>query len=88
MTPEAFVLIEAEVGKEEDTLKDVKKVEGVKEAYPVYGRYDIIARVYGKDKNELNKRIINYIRKLDCIRTTVTMEVVEGFSKEKGDYKP
>jgi len=43
--PLAFVLINAEIGEEAEVLKALKKVENVKEAYLIYGVYDIIARV-------------------------------------------
>jgi DNA-binding Lrp family transcriptional regulator len=43
--PKAFVLINAEIGFEDEVLKSLKKIENVKEAYMVYGIYDIIVRV-------------------------------------------
>ena len=43
--PIAFVLINAEIGSEADVLKELRKVEGVEEAYSVYGVYDVIAKV-------------------------------------------
>ncbi|MEM2905906.1 MAG: hypothetical protein QW057_08640 [Candidatus Bathyarchaeia archaeon] len=41
----AFVLINAEIGEEVEVLKALRKLENVKEAYLIYGVYDIIARV-------------------------------------------
>lgn len=43
--PQAFVLINSEIGAEEEVLRNLKKFESVKEAYIVYGVYDIVARV-------------------------------------------
>jgi len=76
MTPQAFVLIKTEFGSEKKVLKEVKKVDGVKEAHPVYGHYDIMARVYGKNDDELNERIVNDLRKLDNVESTLTMRVI------------
>ncbi|MEM3027772.1 MAG: Lrp/AsnC ligand binding domain-containing protein [Candidatus Bathyarchaeia archaeon] len=43
--PLAFVLINAEIGEEAQVLKALRRIENVKEAYLIYGVYDIIARV-------------------------------------------
>lgn len=43
--PLAFVLLNAEIGDEVEVLKALKRLENVKEAYLIYGVYDIIARV-------------------------------------------
>lgn len=43
--PQAFVLINSEIGAEEEVLNTLRSMESVKEAYIVYGVYDIIARV-------------------------------------------
>ena len=68
----AFVLINTETGLESDVLKDLKKVEEVDEAFAVYGVYDIIARVKAPTMDKL-KEIIWRIRKLDKIRSTITL---------------
>ncbi|MEM3807420.1 MAG: Lrp/AsnC ligand binding domain-containing protein, partial [Nitrososphaerota archaeon] len=43
--PIAFVLINTEIGAEEEVVKQIKKLPAVKEAYLVYGVYDIVAKV-------------------------------------------
>ena len=43
--PLAFVLINADLGTEEELVKELKKIEEVKEVYVVYGVYDIIAKI-------------------------------------------
>jgi len=76
--PTAFVLINTEIGSEADVLGTLKKVEGVAEAFAVYGVYDIIARV-GADTMDKLKEIVTWrIRRLDKVRSTLTMIVVEG----------
>jgi len=57
--PTAFVLINTEIGCEEDILKELKKIPNVKEAYAVYGVYDIVARVEGATMDEL-KEVISW----------------------------
>jgi len=73
----AFVLINTETGSEADVLKDMKKVEGVNEAFAVYGVYDIIARVKADSMDKLKEIVTLHIRKLDRVRSTLTLIVSE-----------
>ncbi|HJX02537.1 MAG TPA: Lrp/AsnC ligand binding domain-containing protein [Candidatus Bathyarchaeia archaeon] len=75
--PTAFVLINTEIGSEADVLKELKKVEGVEEAYAVYGVYDIIARVKADTMDKLKETVTWKVRRLDKVRSTLTMIVVE-----------
>ena len=76
--PTAFVLINTEIGSSiVDVLEDLKKVEGVDEAFAVYGVYDIIARVRAESMDKLKEIVTWRIRRVDKVRTTLTMIVVE-----------
>jgi len=75
--PTVFVLINTETVSVGDVLKDLKKVEGVDEAFIVYGVYDIVAKVNAKSMNHLNEIITWHIRKIDKVRTTLAMMVAE-----------
>jgi DNA-binding Lrp family transcriptional regulator len=75
--PTAFVLINTEIGSETDVLKELKKVEGVDEASAVYGVYDIVARVKADTMDRLKEIVTWRIRRLDKVRSTLTMIVVE-----------
>lgn len=79
--PTAFVLINTEIGSEADVLKDLKKVEGVEEAHAVYGVYDIIARVKADTMDKLKEIVTWKVRRLDKVRSTLTMIVVEEPSR-------
>lgn len=76
--PTAFVLINTEIGSEANVLETLKKVEGVDEAFAVYGVYDIIARVKADTMNKLKEIVTWRIRRLDKVRSTLTMIVVEA----------
>jgi len=76
--PTAFVLINAEIGSEEDVLAELKKMKNIKEAYVVYGVYDIVAKVESESMDKLKESITWNIRRLDKVRSTLTMIVVEG----------
>jgi len=75
--PIAFVLINAEIGSEAEVLNELKKVEGVDEAYSVYGVYDIIAKVRADSMEKLKDIVTWRIRRLNKVRSTLTMIVIE-----------
>jgi DNA-binding Lrp family transcriptional regulator len=76
--PMAFVLINTEIGSESEVLDELKKIDAVKEAYMVYGVYDVVAKV-GADTMEKLKEIVTWnVRRLDKVRSTLTMIVIEG----------
>ena len=75
--PTAFVLINTEIGSESEVLKALKKVEGVDDSFAVYGVYDIVARVRADTMDKLKETVTWRIRRLDNVRSTLTMIVVE-----------
>jgi len=76
--PLSFVLINAEIGSEDEVLKELKKLPNVKESYVVYGVYDIVAKVEAESMDKLKEVVTWKIRRLDKVRSTLTMIVVEG----------
>ncbi len=75
--PVAFVLINTETEFMEDVLKALRDVEGVEEAYSVYGVYDIVAKVEADSMDKLKDMVTWKIRRLQNIRSTLTMIVIE-----------
>jgi len=75
--PMAFVLINAEIGSEEEVLKELQKVEGVAEAYIVYGVYDIVCKIKADSMDKLKDLVTWHVRRLSKVRSTLTMIVVE-----------
>ena len=75
--PMAFVLINAEIGSEEEVLKELKKVEGVTEAFVVYGVYDVVAKIRADTMDKLKDMVTWHVRRLNKVRSTLTMIVVE-----------
>lgn len=69
----AFVLVNIEVGYEEEVLKKIKMIPEVKEAHILHGVYDIIAVLETGDKQYLKEVINMKIRRLDKVRSTMTM---------------
>jgi DNA-binding Lrp family transcriptional regulator len=76
--PIAYILINAELGKEEDLIADLRKMENITEVYFVYGVYDVIAKVEAADMEKLKEIVAFKIRRLKEVRSTLTMTVAEG----------
>jgi len=74
----ALVLINTEVGMEQEVVNQLKTMKSVKEAYMVYGVYDAVAFVEAEKIEELKNAVSYDIRKLNGVRSTVTMMVAEG----------
>jgi DNA-binding Lrp family transcriptional regulator len=72
------VLINADLGAEEDLLKKLREIPNVREVYVVYGVYDIVARVEADTMEKVKETITWHIRRLDKVRSTLTMIVVEA----------
>jgi len=73
----AYVLINSEVGKEDEVIAQLRKMEGVKEVNFVYGVYDIVTKVETDDVKKLKEVVIARIRRLDFVKSTLTMIVME-----------
>jgi len=76
--PAAYVLINSEIGAEDSVVKELKKIKNVKECYVVYGVYDVIAKVEAETMDKLKECISWNVRRLDKVRSTLTMIIVEG----------
>lgn len=72
------MLINAEIGSEDEVLKELRKLSNVKESYVVYGVYDVVAKVEAESMDKLKEIVTWKIRRLDKVRSTLTMIVVEG----------
>jgi DNA-binding Lrp family transcriptional regulator len=82
MPVKAFVLINTQIGSEEEVLKDLRSLEEVEEAHIVYGVYDIVAKVIAEDINKLRDIVTMKIRKMKKIMSTTTMVVIEEKRKQ------
>lgn len=76
--PAAFVLVNAEIGSEDEVLEDLRGTKGVIGSWIVYGVYDIVAKIEADTMDELKEIITTNIRGLENVRSTLTMIIVEG----------
>ena len=75
--PRAFVLINVESGSEDEVLKELKKIEGVEEAYFSYGVYDLITKIKADTMENLKDMVTRRIRALNKVRSTLTLIMME-----------
>ncbi len=73
----AYILISSELGKEDELIKKLRALHEVTEAYVTYGVYDIIAKVEAENQQALKDAVFTRIRKMDEVRTTLTMIVID-----------
>lgn len=76
--PMAFILINTEMSSETEVLEALHKVVNVKEAFVVYGVYDLVARVEADTMDQLKDIVTWKIRRLDRVRSTLTMMAVQS----------
>ena len=75
---EAYVLINCEIGSEEKVIEELKTIDGVKEVHGTFGAYDVLAKVESEQVETLRETITWKIRKIDKIRSTLTLMGIEG----------
>jgi DNA-binding Lrp family transcriptional regulator len=75
--PVAYVLINCELGSENEIIEKIRKVSEVSEVYRVFGVYDIIVRISTSDTETLKEIIAWKIRNVDKVRSALSMIVTE-----------
>ena len=78
----AFVLINSELSYDSEIIQKIKEILGDNtdlkyQIQGVYGIYDIVLKVSSDDGPKLRKKITNEIRKIDKVKSTLTMIVIE-----------
>ena len=74
----AYVLINCELGSEEFVISELKLIEEVVEVHGTFGAYDILAKVEASLVEKLRETITWKIRKINKIRSTLTLMGIEG----------
>ncbi len=72
----AYMLISCEIGEEQLVYSQLKEISEVKNCLITFGSYDIIAEFVTDNPSQMNEVIISKIRKLQKIRSTITLRVV------------
>ena len=74
----AYVLINCELGSEESIIQQLKNIDSIIEVHGTFGAYDILAKIESPTVEALHESITWKIRKIDQIRSTLTLMGVEG----------
>ena len=74
----AYVFLTCDLGYEKTIIKELKRVDSISEVCGIYGTYDIIAKVEHSEIDKLRKIITWNIRKLEHVRSTLTLMKIQG----------
>jgi len=73
----AFVLVNVELGSDDEVESALKKIQPAVGVYQVYGVYDLVVEVNAESDKALKDVIFSVIRSLKHVRSTLTLSVVE-----------
>ena len=76
--PKAYVLINCEIGAEVSIISQLKEIDLVKEVHGTFGAYDVLVVVEADTVEALRETISWKIRKIEKIRSTLTLMTIEG----------
>ena len=68
-----FVLISTVPAKEHDVFSALSNVDEIVEIHPLFGEYDIIAKIEAEDFNQLGQIVIDKIRTVNGVIDTKTL---------------
>jgi len=74
----AYVLINCDLGFDVEIIDEIKQLEDVKEVRGVFGTYDILVKLESANVENLRDIITWKIRKLNRVRSTLTLMTTEG----------
>ena len=75
--PMAYVLINTEPKNMESVVATLEKNDSVVEIFPVYGVYDIVAKIQADTMEKLKDIVTWKVRSLEDVRSTITMLILE-----------
>jgi DNA-binding Lrp family transcriptional regulator len=75
--PTAYILVNTEIGAENQVRVALKRIEGVEEVHNLWGVYDLIANVRADSMEALKYIITNEIEKISKINSKLTMIITE-----------
>ena len=68
-----FVLISAAPAHEHEVYKELSKVPEIIELLPLFGEYDLIAKIEAEDYEKLGSIVVNKIRTIEGVIDTKTL---------------
>ena len=74
----AYVLITCDLGFDVEIIDEIKQLDEVKEVHGIFGAYDIIVKLESDNVENLKDVFTWKIRKLNRVRSTLTLMATEG----------
>lgn len=71
---ETYILINCDLGKEQQIIKFLQKLQNVREVQATHGVYDIIAKIETETERELNDTIQSKILGLESVNCIMTLK--------------
>ena len=68
-----FVLMHVSPLHEHEVFNKISQLQGIKEVHPLFGEYDLIAKIEAEDYDSIGEIIVNKIRTIDGITDTKTI---------------
>ena len=78
----AYVLVKSEMAHEMEVMKDILKIEHVKEAKGTFGVYDIFVKIEADTSQQVEDIITKQIRKIAHVLSTTTLSVIPEQDKK------
>lgn len=72
----AYVLVKSIIAHEMEVLREILKIDGVKEVKGTFGVYDIFVKIQASSKNDIEKIITKNLRKVKNVVSTTTLSVI------------
>tara|TARA_B100000408_G_C10161720_1_gene166748 strand:+ start:44 stop:289 length:246 start_codon:yes stop_codon:yes gene_type:complete len=72
----SFVLVQCTIGHEMEVLRELLKLDSVKEAKGTFGYYDILIKITASTDRDIENVITKKIRKITNVSTTTTLTVI------------
>ena len=71
-----YVLVQCTIGHEMEVLRNLVKLDLVKEAKGTFGYYDILVKIEAQSEKEIEKIVTKTIRKVKNVNATTTLSVI------------
>lgn len=68
-----FVLIDIEPTREKEVYQKLMKIKQIVELYPLFGEYDLIAKVEADDYDEIGAIVVSQVRVIEGVKATKTL---------------
>jgi hypothetical protein len=74
----AYILINCDMGSEGSVISQLKSIDDVREVHGTFGAYDVLAKISSEKAEQIRETITWKIRKINQIRSTLTLMGIEG----------